>query len=76
MTSFLDHLIYDAGRTTAEYAADFAVLRRTQPDVSWMPKDAAELERWLAALERARQVECVDGRWEVCEDRVEAGKLF
>lgn len=76
MNSLLDYLTYDPNRTTAEYAADFAVLRRTQPDVSWMPKDTQELERWLASLKAAGAVVCVDGRWEVVADRVEAGRLF
>lgn len=76
MNSLLEYLRHDWGRTTAEYAADFAVLRRTQPDVSWMPKDTQELERWLASLKAAGAVVCVDGRWEVVQDRVPSGQLF
>lgn len=76
MNDFLDYLLHDQSRTIDEYEADFAVRRRLGHSGPWLPTDRTETECWLAALEKAGQVVCVDGRWEVCVDRVPAGQLF
>jgi hypothetical protein len=77
MTDFLTYLHADPGRSTAEYAHDFAIRRRLGHSGPWLPASDAELEAWLAALAKAGRIVEREGVWEptYCEEPAK-GMLF
>jgi hypothetical protein len=77
MTDFLTYLHADPGRSTAEYAHDFAIRRRLGHSDPWLPASDAELEAWLAALAKAGRIVEREGKWEATfAEVVSEGCLF